>query len=105
MRTGKLRHSIIIERAIESQDSTGGITTVWKEVAKVRASFEPLTGKETYTAKQEFAQATARFRIHYIAGITPKMRVVMGGRVFDITYPFDPYDRGRELHIMVVENV
>lgn len=105
MRAGRLRRQITIEVGTATQDATGQEILSWATFATVRASVEPLNGKESFTAEQEQAKATTRFRVRYIEGVTPKMRVNYDGRLFNIVSVLDPHDRRRELHILGVEDV
>jgi phage head-tail adaptor, putative, SPP1 family len=105
MRAGRLRHKIEIQQVVETQSATGAVINTWQTYYQARASYEPKSGKEAYTAQQEHAQATAMFRMRYKAGITTKMRLIYDNRVFDIENVIDVYGRGRELQIMGVEHV
>lgn len=105
MRSGALRHRITIEELTNAQDTLGGEAGTWSDfAANIPASYEPLTGKEFVAAEQENAQAQARFRIRYLAGVSPAMRINFGGRLFKITAPpIDPRGGNRELQLMAVE--
>ena len=105
MRAGKLRYVISIQTPVKSQDTHGQeVTTGWTNYATVRASHEPLVGREFFAAKQAQSEVTARFRCRYLAGVTPEMRVVFSGRTFDIKSAVSPQGVNRELVIMAVEN-
>lgn len=103
--SGKLRHSIVIQALIEDQDEYGEATQAWETFASVRASVEPLQGREYFASQQVQAEVTTRFRIRYLAGLKPTMRVVFEGRNYDIQAILDPNELHRELHLMCVERV
>lgn len=105
MRAGKLRHTITIQDQTTSQDSCGGVVDTWTDFATVRASVEPLQGREFYASQQFQAEVTTRFRIRHISGVKPTMRVVFEGRNFNIQAVLDPNEMHRELHLMAVEIV
>ena len=105
MRAGKLRHSIEIQQAIETQGGTGAPVKTWQTFTQTRASYEPMTGKEIFAANQEQATSTTRFRTRFVDGVTPKMRIIFKTRIFNITSAIDVYGRGRELEILAVEDV
>ena len=105
MRAGALRHQIVIQRYTATKDSVGAEVKSWLAFATLRASYEPLMGKELFAAQQEQASVTTRFRVRYCAGITPKMRVLFEGRLFNVESVIDPYGHGRELQLMCVEDV
>jgi SPP1 family predicted phage head-tail adaptor len=105
IRAGKLRHSITIEQQSGSQDEYGAPGVTWSTFATVRASVEPLQGREFFASQQMQAEVTTRFRIRHLAGVTPTMRVLFSGRSFDISAVIDPNEEHRELHLMAVEVV
>ena len=84
MRSGSLRHSVMIEQQTKAQDSTGSIVVSWEDFAAVRAAIEPIAGREFFSASQVQSSVTTRIRIRYLSGVTPKMRVVHGSDVYDI---------------------
>lgn len=98
MRAGKLRHRIVIEYPVETQDSTGGVSQSWGTYAKTRAEKITSGGREFYAAQKINAETQVLFRIRHIAGLTTKMRVNHGD-VYDILTIADPDGRGRELHL------
>jgi len=103
IQAGKLRHTIIIQQQ-QGRDSTGAPTSAWTDFAKdVRASVEPLQGREYLAASGQQAEVTTRFRLRYIPGVTAAMRVVFEGRIFNIVTPIDPNMLHRELLLMTVE--
>lgn len=103
IRAGKLRHKITIQKRSATTDEYGGESDVWTDFLTVRASVEPLQGREFYASQQMQAETTIRFRIRYAAGITPQMRVSYGGRFFNISSIINPDEANHELHIMAVE--
>lgn len=103
MRAGRLKHKIIIEQATEARDTLGAVVETWVAYATRQASAEPIAGREYYASRQTNAEASYRFRLRYLAGVTPKMRVNFGGRIFDIERVINVNEQGRELQIMGVE--
>ena len=99
IQAGKLRHTITIQQRT-GRDSTGALAE-WTDFAtNVRASAEPLQGREYMAASGEQSAVTTRFRMRYIPGVTPDMRVVCEGRIFNIITPIDPNLLHRELLLM-----
>lgn len=106
MKAGELRHRVRVEKATESRDSTyGNVTIAWTTFAVVWASVEPLTGKETLTNDQVGADITHRVRMRYLAGITPKMRIVFRERALNIVSIANLLERNIEMEIMCGEAV
>lgn len=105
MRTGQLRHKITIQQAAKTSDGFGGWTQTWTNFATVWAAIEPLRGREFFAAAQVQAEQITRIRIRYLAGITPKMRILFDARTFSINTIINVNERNRELHLMCEEMV
>jgi SPP1 family predicted phage head-tail adaptor len=105
LRSGKLRRRLEIQRVIETQGATGEITVTWGTFATVWGSVEPLRGQEFWAAKEQQAQVDTRIRIRYLEGVTPKMQVLDGTRVFLIYAVIDPETRHQEMQLMAQEVV
>jgi SPP1 family predicted phage head-tail adaptor len=103
IRAGKLRHEIEIQQPSETQDAYGEPTGSWSTFAAVRASVEPLQGREFFASQQMQAEVTTRFRIRWISGVSPSMRILFGTRLFNISAVINPDEKNHELHIMAVE--
>ena len=102
MRAGSLRHRVTIEQPVV--DTAWGGATTWEEFATVWAAVEPLRGRELFAAQQVQSETTAKVTIRYVAGVTAKMRILHGSRIFELTAPpIDPEERHRELQLMVKE--
>jgi SPP1 family predicted phage head-tail adaptor len=74
---GKLRHRIILQEAVESQNADTGAMEIthWDDVAALWASIEPLSAREFIAAQAESNKVTAKIIIRYRAGINPRMRL------------------------------
>lgn len=106
MRAGRLNKLVTIEQVIESRDSKGGVVETWVTFAEVWASIEPLVGREYFDSKQLNAELTAKIRIRYLEGVTSKMRVLYGSRIFEIiSPPIDVREGNREMVLMCREDV
>ena len=104
MDPGKLRHKVTIQQQGESiKDGYGALVENWTDVKIVSASVEPLSGRELFAAQQVHSEITTRIKTRYRAGITSKMRIMFGLRIYDILAPIDPEERHRELHLMCRE--
>lgn len=99
MRSGPLRHTIIIQQVAETRDATGGIVETWTPFASPRAQKVELTGREYFNAAQVNAEKTVKFRIRHMSGITEKMRVSFASNVYDIKAIL-PDERNREIILM-----
>lgn len=85
MRAGKLKHLVQLQQRSTTRDPNIGSEIVgWADVATVWAGFEPIRGREYYTAKQEHAETVARFTIRYRSDVVAEMRIVFQGKYYDI---------------------
>lgn len=89
MRLGQLRHLIRIEEKVESRDP---VTLefgepVWQLFAEVYAEKSPLSARDLIAAQAAQSEATARFKIRYLEGVLPTMRVVYGADIYSIEGP------------------
>lgn len=106
MNPGKLNKRITLQQYVETLDKydtpVGGD---WQDVATVWAAVEPIRGREYVLLQNTQSELTTRIRIRYRPGIETSMRVLYGGRVFDIQSVIDPEERHVELQLMCVEKV
>ncbi|MFT7337628.1 MAG: SPP1 family predicted phage head-tail adaptor [Marinobacter maritimus] len=85
MRAGKLRHRVTIQQPGQTQDPvTGEMLNGWTDYAKAWASVEPLSVKEFIASEAGQSEVTARITIRHREGITPKMRVLHRGKIYNI---------------------
>lgn len=76
IQAGKLRHRVVIQSPVETQDQNDGSVIVqWEDIATVWASIEPLSAKEFIAAQSETSQITTRITVRYRSDITAKMRL------------------------------
>lgn len=99
MQAGRLRHRIAIQRPVETKDSYGGVTVTWATFASVSAAYYPLRGTELVAAQAINARVSGDWVIRYLQGITPKMRILFGARIFLINGITDKEERHIEMKI------
>lgn len=102
IRAGKLRHSITFQQRADTKNSYGEVVGAWSDFATVRASVEPLQGREYFAAQSTQTSTTTRFRIRYLAGLTADMRISFNGQVYDIEGIINQDERNHVLVIMAV---
>jgi len=103
MRAGALRERVIVQQASDSQDAIGTVTRTWTTFATVWAEIRPIRGGEGLAGDQVVADMTHTIRIRYLAGLTPKMRILYGARVFEIQFAANLYERDREMELSCKE--
>ncbi len=84
IRSGQLRQRIQIQSRSDVPSASGEPAAVWSLVAEVWASVEPLLGREFFAAQERSSTVPTKFRIRYLAGLVPRMRIIWAGRWFDI---------------------
>lgn len=86
MKSGKLRHRIIIQDNQQLQDQlTGEPIDNWVTIAdKVPAEIAPLSGHEFIGAQSEQSEITAHITIRYRQGVKAKMRILHKERIYNI---------------------
>lgn len=99
----QLRHVITIEQRGSGETGYGEPPVTWSAFASnVRASVEPVAGREALAAAANQAALVTRIVLRYIAGVTPQMRVVFDGRNYDIQSVVDVGERRRVLELICV---
>ncbi len=105
VKAGRLRHRVTLQSAADTADGGGGFTTTWSDVATVWAAIEPLKSRERLFAQQLENPVTHRVTIRYRAGVTAKMRLEFGARVFNIRGVINAGERDRTLELLCEEGV
>jgi SPP1 family predicted phage head-tail adaptor len=83
--SGELDRYLSIEEPSGVIDDAGHSNGLWIVVhAKIPCGVTFIKGTEVWETDQEVAHLTTDFKIRYIAGITPRMRIVFEGENYDI---------------------
>ncbi|MCP4568383.1 MAG: phage head closure protein [FCB group bacterium] len=76
MRSGDLKHGIVIERATKTSDGIGGYTDTWSDYYSCRAAIWPMRASEILDAMKLELNVNHRIRIrHPRRNITADMRI------------------------------
>jgi SPP1 family predicted phage head-tail adaptor len=105
LRTGRLRHKIIIQYRTATTDGYGGPVQVWTDYATVTAGVDSLSGREFLAAQAAQSEASVRFNMRYVTGVDAEMRIVYNGKLHNILNITDPEERHRELIILTTQGV
>lgn len=107
MTAGRLSKRIVIERATETPDGSGGFSTSWTALATRWAETRPVRGREEREIGQTAATKTWLFIVRKDAvtsTVTHKDRVRWDGAVFDIVSARRGLPDGKNLNaFMTVE--
>ncbi len=105
MRSGSLRHRVLIQRPQAVQSASGEVTDGWATVASTYASVRPITGRERLTADQVQADVTHTIMMRYRGDFDPTYRVSFRGRTFHIESVINRDERNRSLELLAREEV
>lgn len=105
IRAGPMRFQVVIERRTDEQDDAGQQLDEWDVFATRRAAMQRVTGDEIETAQQEAARVPTTFRLRWLDGVLPAMRLTCDGKVYDIKSAVDPDGLKNELIITAAELV
>ncbi|ATW46088.1 phage head closure protein [Glaesserella parasuis] len=77
----------------------------WEDIKTLRASIEPIQGREYFSGVFQMGDTVVRIRMRYQPDleITRKMRVKYGNRIFKIENVIDSKEQHRELQLMCKE--
>jgi SPP1 family predicted phage head-tail adaptor len=101
-----LHHRITFESLTETSDTGGGFTTSWSSFATVWAEISSLqSGSEHVQAMQLTGRGDFIITLRYLEGVTAKMRVKFGTRLFNIRRILVPGERNMVMKLVVEEGV
>lgn len=108
MRTGDLRHRVILQRPKVQQDASGGVPPAWEDVAMVYAAIEPFVrkrGGELYKSDKYSNEVSSMIRIRHFAGLDESWRIVKKDQshIWGITDVILPYGIKREMQLICIE--
>lgn len=78
-------------------DAVGGQAVTWTDVCSLWAQVEPTSGQEITVGGALRSESMFTVTTRYYAGITPKMRILFEGQIFEIVSVNDTNQRHREL--------
>jgi SPP1 family predicted phage head-tail adaptor len=102
---GKLRHRLVLEAPVETDDGAGGVTRSYENIATIWAAIEPLALAEQIAAEALGARLTHRIVIRTGFDVTLRHRFKPGSRTFRIAAIRDPDESGRFREIHAEERV
>jgi SPP1 family predicted phage head-tail adaptor len=100
-----MRHRVGIQRRATGVDAAGGVRNSWELFASRLAAVERATGSEVWASAQRSGRVPTVFRLRYLAGVLPAMRLLFDGRTYNILSAVDQEGRKAELIITAEELV
>ncbi len=99
----RLRRRVRIETPVEVSDGMGGTVRNWQLLAEAWAEISPLRGREALAQFQLESQISHRIVLRWRANLDASMRVVHGGRVFNIRAVLNVDEADRVLEVLADE--
>lgn len=103
MNPGELRHRIIIQKQITTQDTFGEQYEEWDNITTVWANINPISGREFFAAESVNSEITHKVRLRYREDIKPDMRVSYKGRIFRVESVINEFEKDKLLQLMCKE--
>jgi SPP1 family predicted phage head-tail adaptor len=100
---GKLRFTLTIEEPSTQRDDAGQPLDEWTTFATRRGAIDRKPGAELVAAAARIAKVPTFFRLRYLGGVVPGMRLREGARTYDVKSAVDPDGLKRELVIIADE--
>lgn len=98
MRVGRLKTKVTIQQISEAPDAYGDPVKTWTTFAANRwAEVDPQRGVEQFLRQRTISEETILFRLRYITGVRPKMKLVYGGEDYDIRSVINVRNSDREI--------
>lgn len=111
MRAGKLRHRVTIQylaTGSPAQLPSGEPNEAWTDLLTgISAEWITLSGRALFAAQEHHSEVRGVWRIRWRSSITDKMRVVHGGKYYNILFvpPYDKSGKQRQLDLECAEGV
>ena len=101
MQAGQLRSKITVQHLVQTVDPLANPVEEWQDLLVTWAAVEPVRSAEHVAGSSApvYTITTTRFRLRYVDGIEPTMRVLHNGRVYEIVGILDD-GRRRELTLV-----
>ena len=104
MRAGKLRHRITLQRLVKGRNDFGEVVESWTDLAQLWAEVKPVSGKETFVAKQFAAETSHEVWLRYRDDVRASDRIIdHRGNHLEIKAVMDIRGRGRTLKLLCRE--
>ncbi len=85
MRSGPMDREIIIQQVSLADNSFGSSQVpTWSTFATVWAQVTPMKADERFVSAQKYASKVNKFRIRYLTGLLPTMRISYDGVIWKI---------------------
>jgi len=86
-------------------DDNGEEIIAWNLERTVWAEVKPIRGSEFLSAGQTQSEISHRIRCRFFSGMTPRKRIVLGTRAFDVVSAINVEEKDDYLEIMAKERL
>lgn len=94
---GKMRHRLTLQQEMRMGDGGGGSQSAWQDVAEIWGALEGMSGGEAIMADRISGNTKYQITIRWRSDVSPAMRFLFGGRIFQILTVLDADGRRRFL--------
>jgi SPP1 family predicted phage head-tail adaptor len=106
VRAGRLRNAAALQTNTPTRDGAGGEVASWANtLSPWYCELVQVKGGETFRGRMVHAAANYVAIGRYVSGVTPRMRLILGSRIFDILAADNVENRGRDLRLDLVERM
>ena len=110
LRAGQLTRRLKIQSRSTTQDTFGGPSLVWTDVATVWAEIQPLTGRELESAQRMASEVSHQITVRYQSLFdnpqqVTQMRALYKARVFNIHSALHEDERRVKLILLACEGL
>jgi SPP1 family predicted phage head-tail adaptor len=102
---GRLRHRVTLQQDTGTKNANHEIVPTWTDVASIYCAVKGVSGVEAIQGMQLDATTTHLVEMRYRSDVQPRMRLLWGSRVLNISSVVDLKDRQRRLFLQCVEDV
>ena len=104
MRAGRLRNNAVIQQNAPTQDAIGAEVKSWStHTASWWCELAQVNGGEAFRGRTVHASADSVAVGRYVTGVTPRMRLTLGARTFEVLAVNNVENRNRELRLELKE--
>lgn len=112
--SSRLRHRVTLQQEVTTDDTQGGYTRSWEDVAELWAEISPInpgsasvsaSSSEQYKFGGIETVHTYRIFLRYRSNVDASMRIVFGSRIFNIRSVINNDERNELLEIIAEEGV
>lgn len=102
---GRLRHRVLLQRALRTEDEGGAALVTWETIAVVSAAIKAISGDEIELSDVRAGRSNFRVTLRYRSDIGPTSRIVAGSRILNVRAALDIDGRQRWLQCQCEEEL